>query len=246
MQTQHFIRILLLLILWNCSQSGYAQSASIVSLNRDSFSAKIEVLRAEFGQNKVIPPAVELECLTALQYYPELKTTHIIFRFGKAKTTMSSRPAASSLLHNKTKRTYIVTINEDGASTLGLKWSELSFNETVGWLGHELGHILHYSQKTNIGILSMGYQYLFPNYKRKMERFTDQLAIQHNLGFALYAGTEYTLNCSKAKKSYRKNTLRFYLKPGEILQKTYQKERYTANFRKTRFNRASKGLASLK
>lgn len=246
MQTPHNNRILLFIILWHCFQLGYAQPSSMVSLNKDSFAVRIEVLRAEFGQNKIIPPALELECLTALQYYPELKSTHIIFRFGKAKTTMSSRPAAASLLHNRSKRTYIVTINEDGASKLGLKWSELTFNETVGWLGHELGHILHYSQKSNIGILSMGYQYMFPSYKRKMERFTDQLAIQHNLGFALYAGTEYTLNCSKAKKSYRMNTLRFYLKPREILQKTYLKEGYIANFRKTKFNHKSKALASLK
>jgi len=223
-----------------------AQNSMSNYLLKDSFENHLTLLKENYGMNKTIPPALETECLTALQFYPELKNVHIIFRFGNASTTMSSRPTVSSLVRNRKERTYIVTINQNGASKLGLKWNELSFNEIVGWFGHELGHILHYSQKTNGGIIWMGYKYSFARYKRKMERFTDQLAIDHNLGFALYDGTEYTLNCSKAKKSYKNKSRRFYLKPDEILENTYTKETKMPNFRKTKFNKKSAVLARLK
>ncbi|MBZ5858310.1 hypothetical protein [Flavihumibacter profundi] len=239
-------KLLLICLLANLFMWADAQFIAVNYLQKDSFTNHLEALKDNYGMNKIIPPVLETECLTALQFYPELKTVNIEFRFGKASTTMSSRPTLSSLLKNRNKRLYIVTINQDGASKLGLKWNELSFNQTVGWIGHELGHILHYTQKTNGGILWMGYKYSFARYKRKMERFTDQLAIGHNLGFALYDGTEYTLNCSNAKKSYKNNAKIFYLKPNEILQKSYTRDSVVANYRKTKFSRKSNVMACLK
>lgn len=224
------------------SQNAIAQNSADSYLQRDSFTQRIAYLKANYGMHKTIPPALELECLTALEFFPELKDVHILFRFGKASTTMSSRPTITSLVHHRKKRLYIVTVNQDGASKLGLKWNELSFNETVGWFGHELSHILHYSQKSNGGILWMGYKYSFARYKRKMERFTDQLTISHGLGFALYDGTEYTLHCSNATKEYKNKSKRFYLKPDEILKKTYSRTSTVADYKRTRFNRKSRQL----
>lgn len=231
-----------MIILINTTNT-YAQLNSGNYLQRDSFAQRIAYLKTNYGMHKTIPPALELECLSALQFYPELKDVHILFRFGKASTTMSSRPTVASLLKNRKKRLYIVTVNQNGASKLGLTWNELSFNETVGWFGHELGHILHYSQKSDGGIIWMGYKYSFARYKRKMERFTDQLAIQHDLGFALYDGAEYTLNCSEATRGYKNKSKRFYLKPDEILKKTYTSNAMVADFKRTRFNRKLKQVA---
>ena len=233
MRRKYTSPLIIILAITTQFHPAIAQNSISNYLLKDSFENNLTLLKENYNMNKTIPPALETECLTALQFYPELKNVHIIFRFGNASTTMSSRPTVSSLIRNRKERTYIVTINQNGSSKLGLKWNELSFNEIVGCFGHELGHILHYSQKTNGGIIWMGYKYSFARYKRKMERFTDQLAIDHNLGFALYDGTEYTLNCSKAKKSYKNKSRRFYLKRDEILDHTYTKETKVPNFRKT-------------
>ena len=61
-------------------------------LSRDSFNCKVDNLKKEFGINKTIPGEIELECLTALSYYPELKNIEIIFQFGSPVSTMVSRP----------------------------------------------------------------------------------------------------------------------------------------------------------
>jgi hypothetical protein len=104
----------------------------------------------------------------------------------------------------------------------------------VGWIGHELGHVLHYSHKSTGGIMFIGIKYGVPGYRRKMERFTDQLAIQHDLGYALYEGVDYTINLSHATEHYKNNQEKFYLHPNEILERIYSKEMWLAVYRKTK------------
>ena len=104
----------------------------------------------------------------------------------------------------------------------------------VGWIGHELGHVLHYSHKSGGGIMFIGIKYAVPGYRRKMERFTDQLAIQHNLGYALYEGVDYTINSSHASEHYKNNQEKFYLHTEEIIARIYSRDTWSVVFRKTK------------
>jgi hypothetical protein len=224
------------LILFACliSISGDSQNLFASYLVKENYESKIEELRKEFSTNKLIPKEVELECLTALSYYPQLKNTHIVFRFGKTSSTMVSRPKLNSILKKNAKREYQVIIKKPGASNIGLEWTELSFNSMVGWIGHELGHITHYDHKGFAGIAIMGIKYAFPNYRRRMERFTDQLAIKHDLGSALYEGTEYMINSSNATQKYKRRLQKFYLSPVEIKKYTNLKYLFKINYQKMR------------
>src|SRR4030095_10170787 len=174
--------------------AGHTQEKCAEYLLKDSFVYRLEGLKNEFGANKTIPKEIELECLTALSYYPELKDIKIIFQFGSPVSTMVSRPKLKSIFRSGNKRVYQVIVRKPGISKNGLEWSELSFNSLVGWIAHELGHITHYRKKTSGGILFTGIKYAFPGYRRRMERFTDNLVIQHDLGYALLEGTDYTIN----------------------------------------------------
>ena len=104
----------------------------------------------------------------------------------------------------------------------------------VGWFGHELGHVLHCSHKSSGGILFVGMKYGVPGYRRKIERFTDQLAIQHHLGYALYEGVAYTLDSSHASEHYKQSQEKFYLNPDEIIARIHSTESWTSVFRKTK------------
>src|SRR5690349_7242280 len=172
-------------------------------LQREHFEANLQMLRNEFGNKKMIPPEIELECLAALSFYPELKNTDIEFRFGNLNFTMLSQPKFKSILHDRARRQYLITIQKQGLTKNSIDWRQLSFNAMVGWIGHELGHVLHYSHKSSGGILFVGMKYGVPGYRRKIERFTDQLAIQHHLGYALYDGVTYTLDSSHASEHYK-------------------------------------------
>jgi len=216
------------------SMASHSQDIFAGYLVKGNYETRIQELRKEFGTNKSIPKEVELECLTALSYYPQLKNTHIVFRFGKTSSTMVSRPKLNSILKKNVKREYQVIIGKHGASKIGLQWTELSFNSMVGWVGHELGHITHYDHKGFAGIAVMGIKYAFPNYRRRMERFTDQLAIKHDLGSALYEGTEYAINSSHATQKYKKRLQKFYLSPVEIKKYINLRYSFKINYQKMR------------
>jgi hypothetical protein len=145
---------------------------------------------------------------------------------------MVSRPKPGSIFRNNNKREYQVIIRKKGTSKKGLEWSELSFNSLVGWIGHELAHIINYHHRVFGGILFMGMRYAFPQFRRRMERFTDQLTIKNDLGYALYEGTEYTLNSSSISESYKRRIKKFYLSPAEIKKYISLKNSYKINYQK--------------
>jgi len=203
-------------------------------LRKETYKRNLPVLREQFGGNKTFPAELELECLVALSFYPELKNTAIEFRFGKSNFTMTSKPKFNSILMDKKRREYVVTIEKLGSSKNNIEWSELTFNAIVGWIGHELGHIVHYSHKTNSGVVLIGVKYAFPGYRKKMERFTDQIAIQHGLGYALYEGVDYTMNSSHATEHYKTCQQKYYLQPHEIIERIHSYQTWYAVFRKTK------------
>ena len=219
------------------SIAGHSQERFAEYLLKDSFDHKLEDLKIEFGTNKTIPGEIELECLTALSYYPELKNIKIIFQFGSPVCTMVSRPKLKSVFRSGNKRDYQIIIRKPGISKNGLEWNELSFNSFVGWIAHELGHIAHYRNKTSGGILFTGIKYAFPSYRRRMERFTDNLVIQHDLGYALLEGTDYTINYSTAKSHYKKYLEKYYLSPLEIKEAINNKRFYKIAYNKTKLIR---------
>jgi len=203
-------------------------------LKRENFEIHLAELKNEFGNKKIIPTGIELECLAALSFYPELRNTDIEFRFGQLNFTMISKPKPGTILKDRKQRQYVIIIQKPGLSRNNIEWKELSFNAMVGWIGHELGHVLHYSHKSSGGILFTGIKYAVPGYRRKMERFTDQLSIQHNLGYALYEGVDYTISSSHASEHYKNNQQKFYVHPEEIIERINSKETWSGIFRKTK------------
>jgi hypothetical protein len=187
-------------------------------LQKDSFQSRIEELREEFGVNKIIPAEIETECLAALSFYPELKNTFIEFKFGKLRTTMVSRPKINCLIESREDRKYAIVINKPGKDNGTLSWDELSFNALTGWIGHELGHIAYYNERSVPGIIVAGLRYLHPEFKRSMERQTDMIAIRHDMGFALYEGVHYAFCCSKVNSDYKACLKKYYLSLEEIVQ----------------------------
>lgn len=222
------------------SIAGHTQEKFSEYLLKDSFVYKVEDLKKEFGTNKTIPKEIELECLTALSYYPELKNISIVFKFGSPLSTMVSRPKLKSIFRAGNKREYQIIIRKPGTSKNGLEWTELSFNSLIGWIAHELAHIVHYNHKTSVGVLFTGIKYAFPSYRRRMERFTDSLVIQHDLGSALLEGTDYCINYSNVKQHYKKYLEKYYLSPSDIKEAINDKNFYKVVYNKTKLIRQDK------
>lgn len=94
----------------------------------------------------------------------------------------------------------------------------------VGLLGHELGHIVDYSQRSIFGIIGFSIGYIPHKNRSKIEKRTDRIAIQHGLGSYLLEFSEYidTDTCRteryikyKAKHYYSPEQLREVIETGE-------------------------------
>jgi hypothetical protein len=183
----------------------------------------------EFDQykiNKIIPKVLENEILKALSFYPELKETHIDFVFKRniKRSVMQAQPKVLSIFGKQ--RAYNINIS----ALFRLKTSAIPIHQLppdiiVGWIGHELGHIMDYENRNMPGMIRFGVGYLFSsNYVREAERMADTYAVNHGLGKYILATKHFILNHSNLSEKYKQKIARLYLSPDDIMEQVLKLE----------------------
>ena len=171
--------------------------------------------------HKEIPDVLAQEIKVALSYYPELAETPIAFRFKKdiKKSTMQAQPAFSSLLNPREKRKYFVFISEKiQIETESFKITDIPSDVLIGWIGHELGHIMDYKNRSSLGLVWFGLKYLyFPKFIREAERAADTFAVSHGMGKYILVTKDFILNHAHISAKYKARIKRLYLSPEEIM-----------------------------
>ncbi|MFD2565108.1 hypothetical protein [Aquimarina rubra] len=172
-------------------------------------------------KNKIIPKSISKEVSTALSHYPELEEVHIDFKFKSSlnKSFMKAQPKFSSLLNSKSKRKYVILMSRkfkiDG---LELSIEDVPSKVLVGWIGHELGHILDYHHRSSINLVFFGLRYwLSKNYIREAERVADTYAVTHSMKDYILETKKFILNHSSLSERYKARIKELYLSPDEIL-----------------------------
>ncbi len=153
----------------------------------EDFIDKVDSLDGQFGDNKVFNTDFKLACLVALSYYPELKNIKIIFQHNPEIGALMRVHPFNKYLFTKSrkKRTYFVDLNSNMAV-----YNKYSFNALVGTIGHELAHVVSFSNKSFFGIARIGIGHASDNYRTKFERSADEMTIQHGLRYQLYDFTK--------------------------------------------------------
>ena len=174
------------------------------------------------SQNKIIPPSIEMEATKALSFYPELRDTAIEFRFKKniKKSTMLAQPTFSSFFKSRRKRAYIILISEK------FKIEEEEFLTTqipsqvlIGWLGHELGHVMDYSERSNLNLIWFGIKYMLSDRSIiEAERAADTYAVRHGMEKYILETKEFILNHAQISTIYKERIRKYYLSPEEIME----------------------------
>ncbi len=171
--------------------------------------------------NKIVPDEIWREAYIALSHYPELKDTPIEFRFKRniKKSFMQAQPKIGGLLKRRKNRGYLVFINEKfKIEGKDFDMTTVPSDVLVGWLGHELGHIMDYIDRKGIDIIWFGMKYLTSkNYIRKAERAADTYAVNHGLGKYIIATKDFILNNSDLSDSYKDRIKNLYLSQKEIM-----------------------------
>ncbi|MFW6224376.1 MAG: hypothetical protein ACOC4R_01820, partial [Bacteroidota bacterium] len=136
--------------------------------------------------------------LRALSFYPELMDVKIEFKFKNniRKSVMQAQPKFSTMLRSGRKRTYIVKISR-WFSLVGKRiyLHELPEKVLIGWLGHELGHVMDYLRKDAWSMTLFGIGYISSkNFIMSTERLADTYAVNHGLGDYILATKKFILN----------------------------------------------------
>ena len=171
--------------------------------------------------NKIVPDEIWREAYIAFSHYPELKDTPIEIRFKNniKKSFMQAQPKVSSLLKNKKDRSYIIFINREfNIEGQEFNLSMVPSEVLIGWLGHEMGHIMDYQDRSSIDLVWFGIKYFTSkNYIREAERAADTYAVNHGLGEQIIATKNFILNHSQLSDVYKNRIADLYLSPDEIM-----------------------------
>ncbi|AUC22242.1 hypothetical protein BTO15_09105 [Polaribacter sejongensis] len=169
----------------------------------------------------VIPKTIKDEVETALNYYPQLKNIHIEFKFKKniKKSTMQARPTFDSFFKLKKNRKFLILISEKfKISDKEFSTRDIPKDIFIGWIGHELGHIMDYQNRSKLNLIWFGLKYLFSdNHIVEAERAADGFAVKHKMELYIIKTKNFILNHADISEAYKNRIKRYYLSPEEIM-----------------------------
>ena len=134
-----------------------------------------------------MPVEFEKQILTALSYFPELRKTKITFTLVKGNSgVIETRPEWLSVFRNGKNRAYVVFIGDSSAKySPPFKFRDSPVNGQVGIIGHELSHILYFSERNTFGLLKTGIAHVSTRYMDNFENKTDSICIERGFGYQL-------------------------------------------------------------
>ena len=171
--------------------------------------------------NKAIPDEIKEVTLKALSFYPQLKDVRIEFVFNEniRKSVMQAQPKFVTMFGSRKNRTYIIKISR----YFNLKGKHIPIHDLpedvlIGWIGHELGHILDYLKRSNWSLILFGIGYLTSkSFIISAERVADTYAVNQGLGEYILATKDFILHQAGMSEEYIRKIQKLYLPPEEIM-----------------------------
>lgn len=190
-----------------------------------SYKDSLSYYQSFYGRKKeakIEDEKLKLAFYVALRHYPELNDASLNLKLKSISTTMQAQPKWTFIFRTKENRGYQILINRDNTIN-GMYYKDLSFNSLVGWIGHELAHILDYSKKDNGEMIAFIADYVTSKDRmRKTETKADKETIQHGLGIQLLDGVTFFHNSKRISREYRERKKNYYLSPEEIVAEIKQ------------------------
>ncbi|WP_243745602.1 hypothetical protein [Segetibacter sp. 3557_3] len=179
-----------------------------------------ELLR--YKHNKEIPVLIEQNVLKALAFFPELRDARISFIFKRniKGSVMQAQPVFATLVGPRKARRYRINISSQfKLISTQMPIQDIPADVMIGWIGHELGHILDYEGRSNAGLVSFGYNYYFsPKYVKHAEMVADSFAVERGMGNYILATKRFILDHAELPQAYKDKISRLYLSPDVIVE----------------------------
>lgn len=178
----------------------------------------IDAGNAIFKDN--VPQKIREISIEALSYYPELNNHRIEFVINDKirKSVMQAQPKFVTML-GFSSRSYLIKISKcfklKGKS---IPIEQLPEDVLLGWIGHELGHVMDYTHKNTWSMILFGIGYLTSkSFIISAERAADTYAVNHGLGEYILKTKDFILNQAGMSPRYLDKINRLYVPPEEVM-----------------------------
>ncbi len=167
------------------------------------------------------PDQLKNEIHKAVSFFPKLENTILHFHLTDRmrSITMKAQPSFISLFKKRNKRTYHIYISKTFKNaSKEISISDLPSDVLIGWLGHELGHIMDYEQMTNWQLMKFGFNYLvFDEHYNESEHTADFYAVRYGMEQYLIKKRKFILEQPEIFDTYKKKFKDHYLSPDDIV-----------------------------
>lgn len=169
-----------------------------------------------------VPEVIAKEVKEARSFYPQLIDIPIAFKFKKSikKSVMLAQPVLSTVLKSKKNRGYVILISEKfKISGKSYKTIDVPSDVLIGWLGHELGHVMDYQSRSGLDLINFGLRYvLFKEHVKAAERAADSFAVKQGMADYILKTKRFILDNAEIDQTYKARIKEFYLSPEEIME----------------------------
>lgn len=198
----------------------------VLLLGRQHFEPNLESVKpfcqspkelSALPPNIHVPPDLQQAVRSALAHFPDLQTAQITFRYASISATMQAQPVLNWSVFSREDRAYIIKVNDNQGAVKTLDFSKMPADVQEGWIGHELGHIWDYHQRSTFSVLGLGVNYLLSQrFHQQVEIFADRIAVFRGLGEESADGMEYVFSATELSPAYLKNLQENYLSAEEL------------------------------
>jgi hypothetical protein len=175
------------------------------------------LLREQYSINKEIPAEFEKEILIGLSHYPELRNVHIKFCYSHIFTSMKAVPSLGFMFQKPENRTYRIVMNSNTCHGRNVMQRATS-SALTGVIGHELGHIKDYSNRSNFNLFKLLAGYVFKKGRIATENRADKIAVDHELGNELLEFTTFIYQDTCMNPRYINYKKKYYNSTSSLTQ----------------------------
>ena len=185
-------------------------------------------------KHKIRAKALEKEIIKALSYYPHLEDYVIVFRFRiiESKSYMLAQPRMRSMILPRRWRQFEIIISKN-YFTKNPKFEDgrVPSDIVVGWIGHELGHVTDYLDRSSVNLALFGIKYYYQQaFIKKAEISADTFAVHAGLIDYLVVSKKFGRDPKYFSQDYINKLNQLYPSVEDVLEwdrlhKKHQKEK---------------------
>lgn len=140
---------------------------------------------------------------------------------------MQAQPAFSSIFKSRENREYKILISKKfHIDKKEFDIEDVESEVLIGWFGHELGHIIDYSERSTVGMIIFGLKYLFSkDHLKEVERTADMIAVNHGMLDYILATKNFILNNAHISEKYKTRITKLYMSAEEIMEIIHSKKK---------------------